>query len=228
MAKGSSLGNRGAGWPELASAEVPTYEGMLRALITGPHFKALQKHEIWGGSGEVWAKTVIVVLGYKSAAAADEARGAGAKHTWAGLREALEGASLQGTWLTSVWRGAEEDEIDEEEGEGAAMPAAVASWLKANKLVTAAEGTGAQDKAPTRGAVRGAAGQTAVGGNGARADERREPRGELARIRLLPGTRVDLSESETPSRCSSKDFRSVAAASRDGEGLSLVPLQTEK
>jgi hypothetical protein len=199
MAKGSDLGARGAGWPELASAEVPTYEGVLRALMTGPHFKALQSHETWGGTGEAWSKALIVVLGYKSAAAADEARSAGAKHAWAGLRGALDGASLEETWLTGVWHGAEEVEDDEEED--AAMPAVVANWLKANKLITAAAGAKTQGRAPTRGAVRGAAGQTAVGGNGARADERRDPRGELARVRLLPAPRVDLSESDAPGWC---------------------------
>jgi hypothetical protein len=56
MAKGSSLGNRGAGWPELAGEEVPTYEGVLRALMTGPHFKMLQNHETWRGSGEGGAR----------------------------------------------------------------------------------------------------------------------------------------------------------------------------
>ncbi len=165
---------------------MPTYEGVLRALMTGPHFKMLQNHDAHlGGLGR----------GVEH----DEARGAGTKHTWAGLRGALEGASLQETWLTGVWRGEEEDEVDEEEG--AAMPTAVANWLKAHKLVVAAEGTTTQGRAPARGAARGAAGQTAVGGNGARAGERRDPRGELAGVRLLPAPRVDLSESEAPGWC---------------------------
>jgi hypothetical protein len=76
---------------------------------------------------------VIVVMGYQSSKAADEARVAKVKHTWADLRAVLEGAELEEIWQGGAWRGEERGEGGEEGG-GAPMPAEFANWLKANKM----------------------------------------------------------------------------------------------
>jgi hypothetical protein len=145
MAKGEELGTKGAAWPEEPGEGVATYDVLLRALMTVADYKALQKDAVWGGSGEAWSMAVVAAMGYKSAAAAVVARSAKDKHTCSGLREALAKAKLQGVWSEGVWR---EDggEVAGEGGRGApagpAIPAYVASWLKANGMVAiAAPGT---------------------------------------------------------------------------------------
>lgn len=77
------------------SETIATYEEMLRSLMSPAQLEALQTDEIWGGSNEAWSVAVLGAMGYKDAAAADEARGGRTKHTWASLRAALEGSGLE-------------------------------------------------------------------------------------------------------------------------------------
>ena len=117
--------------------------------MTPAHFKALAADEVWGGSGEAWSMALIVVMGYQSSKAADEARGAKVKHTWADLSAALEGAELEEIWQGGAWRGEERGEEDEEGG-GAPMPAEFANWLKENKMAVVPAACFAQAHASAR------------------------------------------------------------------------------
>ena len=62
-----------------------------------------------------------------------------------------------------MWRGAEAD--DGGDDGGAAMPAAVASWLKAQKMTAVPAGEAAKNGGPNRGGTgRGAANRAQAGG----------------------------------------------------------------
>ncbi len=82
-----------------------TYGVLLRALMTPAGYKLLQEDAVWGGPGtdELWSKAIVRAAGYKSAADAVVARGSKAKHTFAGLHEALAKAKLQNAWRKGAW-----------------------------------------------------------------------------------------------------------------------------
>jgi hypothetical protein len=116
-AKGEELGRKGAGWPEEPCEGVATSDVLHRALMTAPHFKALQKDAVCGGSGDAWSLAIVAAMGYKNAAAAVAARGAGQKYTEKGLLEALVKAKLQFVWSEGAWREAGEDDGGEDDSQ---------------------------------------------------------------------------------------------------------------
>jgi hypothetical protein len=189
MAKGQDLGARGAGWPESPSEEMDTYEEMLGALMTAPHFKLLQEDEVWGGAGEAWGMALIAAMGYKSADAANVACKARAIHTWTGLRNTLVEAKLEEAWRVGVWHDAEADSGDDDGGAAvpAAVPAAVARWLKTQKMtVVPVGGAAKKDERNRGGAGRGEANRAqADDWDGAIEDGRRGHHGEFPRNRMM-------------------------------------------
>ncbi len=171
MAEENKLGARGAKWPRQPSERVATYDDkMLRTLMTPAHLNALLLLR-----RRTRRMALIVVRGYQSSKAADEARVAKVKHTWADLRAALEGAELEEIWQGGAWRGEERGEGGEEGG-GAPMPAEFANLLKANKMaVTPAAGQGNRGGAERTGTARSATWRAAEDGEtGARGEDRRQ------------------------------------------------------
>jgi hypothetical protein len=162
-----------------------TYEEMLGALMTAPHFKQLQEDEVWGGSGEAWGMALIAAMGYKSADAANVACTAGAMHTWTGLRKTLVEAKLEEAWRVGAWHDAEADSGDDDGG--VAVPAAVARWLKAQKMAAVPVGGAAKKGERNRGgAGRGEAIRAQAGDeDGVIEDGRRGPHGEFPRNRMM-------------------------------------------